>query len=1083
MTIVSRMARVSTFAMLFGASVLVGCANHSGAALHTGELRTEYRENPLGLGMPQPRLSWKLSQSKANARNINQSAYRIIAASSKKLLTEDSADLWNTGKVDSDETIQIPYAGRLLQPGQECWWRVCVWDNEGKQSAWSEPARFSAGIKPETWQAKWIGYDAPAPEAYSRENSPTANVEGMTWYWSTGGPAGEGKPEGDSYFRKVIDCPEGIPLKNEMLVASVDDSLTIYVNGKLAGNAANHTHVSIVDLSDHFKWGKNVIAIKATNGKGPAGIVGRIEIKPEARDVQLVPIDESWKCSTTEAADWTKENFDDSGWSKPVAIAKVGDAPWGTPGQKTKIELPPPPYLRKEFKTEGGIKRATLYATALGVFEFSLNGQRVSNAELAPGWTDYNDRVYYQTYDVTSQVKRGKNALGAILGDGWYAGYYSYQGKRSLYGTDPRLFAQLVVEYDNGTSETIGTDETWKAAYGPLLAADLLAGCEYDARLEIPGWDTVGYDDAKWQPAVVASEAPKIKIEAQVNTPLTKHETIDSQKITETKPGVYTFDLGQNMVGWTRLKLSGKAGTTITIRQTEMLNADGSLYTTALRGARATDAYTFKGDGVETFEPKFTFHGFRYVEITGLDKKPNLDAVTGIVVHSNMERTGEFSCSNADVNQLFHNIIWGQKGNYFDVPFDCPQRDERLGWTGDAQFFIRTGAYNFNVAPFFTKWVTDLDEDSQYPDGSYADVAPDVLTGHGNTAWGDAGIVCPYTIYRVYGDKQIIRDHFKSMQKYLDYLHTNSKDFVRGQGAYGDWLNQGGGAKPEVVGTAYFAYVSRLMSEMARAINRTAEADKYADWATKATEAFRKNFLKPDGSIQESSQTGFALAFTMGLIPDNMKAKAAQQFVSEIEKKNWHLATGFIGTPRLLPALEAAGQSDVAYRLLLTDTFPSWLYQVKLGATTMWERWDGWSPEKGFQDPGMNSFNHYAFGSVGQFMYGNICGIETDTPGFKTITIKPVVSSEFEHAEATYESIRGTIRSGWKKTSEDGISLDVTIPPNTTATIYVPATDPQVVSESGKPWPEQPGIRFIERLDGYAVYKVASGSYHFASKI
>jgi alpha-L-rhamnosidase len=446
-----------------------------------------------------------------------------------------------------------------------------------------------------------------------------------------------------------------------------------------------------------------------------------------------------------------------------------------------------------------------------------------------------------------------------------------------------------------------------------------------------------------------------------------------------------------------------------------------------------------------------------------------------------MDRTGTFESSSKPVNQLFHNIIWGQKGNYFEVPTDCPQRDERMGWTGDAQFFVPTAAYNFDVAAFFTKWLIDLDTDAQYPDGSFADVAPDLTGGHGNVAWGDAGIVCPYIIFQRYGDTRIVRDHWAEMVRYIDFLTKNSKDHIRGQGAYGDWLNLGGGAKAEVVGTAYYQYVVRLMSEMARAIGKEDDAAKYEKLAEEIKAAFIKEFVAADGSIKDSSQTGYALAFTMGLIPADRRAAAGQKFVDEIKKKDWHLATGFIGTPRLLPALTAAGKSDVAYKLLLTDTFPSWLYQVKLGATTMWERWDGWTPDKGFQDPAMNSFNHYAFGSVGQWMYGSIAGIDTGTPGFKKILLRPNPGDGLTHATAMYDSIRGTIESSWKRDGET-TTYKFTIPVNTTATVHLHTKDPGGITESGKPARGAEGVKLLWSEGGVAAFQLESGTYEFLVK-
>ena len=844
----------------------------------------------------------------------------------------------------------------------------------------------------------------------------------------------------------------------------------------------------MLDVTPLLLEGNNALWIKARNGAGPAGIIGRLMVWVEGSEKPItLEIDKTnWM--------WGK-SFPvlSSNWSSVKEVAELGGGPWGKPA-KSHLTLPPPPYLRKAFSTDRTIKRALVHASALGIYELHLNGKRVGEDYFTPGWTDYRRRVDYNTYDVTAMLLPGKNVIGAMLGDGWFSGYYAWGQRRDLYGNKPRLMVQLDIEYTDGSSSHVCTDETWKCAYGPVREADLIMGCSYDASMEMPGWDNVGFDDAAWKspdvgidpaPGLLEKEHPHaahpaLKVMAYPGDTVRRHELIKPIKIAEPSQGVYVFDMGQNMVGWARFALNLEKGQAVTFRYSEMLSPDGMPYTLGLRGARVTDHYIGKG-GAETWEPVFTSHGFRYVEITGLKEKPSLETVTGIVVGSDIARSGYFECSDKTVNQLFHNILWGQKGNYIEVPTDCPQRDERLGWTGDAQFFVPTAAYNFDVASFFTKWLIDLDTDAQYPDGSMADVAPDLTGGHGNVAWGDAGLVCPYTIYKRYGDTRIIRDHWDEMARYIDWLTKNSKDHIRTQGGYGDWLNLGGGAKSEVVGTAYYFYVVKLMSEMSGAIGKTDEAEKYAKLSEEIKAAFEKSFVADDGSIKDSSQTGYALAFTMGLIPSAKTQAASEKFVSEIEKKNWHLATGFIGTPRLLPALTMAGRNDVAYRLFLTDTFPSWLFQVKLGATTMWERWDGWTPDKGFQDPAMNSFNHYAFGSVGAWMYGSVTGIETDTPGFKKIVITPHPGSGLTFAKAKYDSIRGPIASEWKRDG-DATTYKFVVPVNTTATVRIPTKDASAITESGKPARKANGVKFLWSENGAAAFEVSSGTYEFVAK-
>ena len=1057
----------------------------SAAILRPVNLRCEYRTNPLGIGIDYPRLSWVLQSDQPAVRGQTQSAYQILVATSRDLLNQERGDLWDSKKVQSDETTQIVYAGKSLAPNQFAYWTVRTWNKSGEPSKWSEPAMWSFAIRGNDWKAKWIGYNAKTEnESASAPEEQAIKLDGLKWIWTDEGDATKDVPEGDRFFARKISLPEGNAIRRALLLLSVDDTYQLQINGKAAGGGGNFKQATLVDITPFLKPGENMLAIQARNGKGPAGLIGRAMVWLDgANEPITLDIDKTWVFSRDKPAGWDDGKIDVTKLAAAKEAVPLGEGPWGKP-EKRELTLPPPPYLRKPFAVVKSIKRATLYATARGVYEIHLNGQRVGVDELTPGWTNYNKRIYFQTYDVTQMIRQRDNVIAAILGDGWYSGYFSYQGKRSLYGADPSLLAQLEIEYDDGRKERIVTDESWKCAYGPIREADLLMGSAYDARKEIDGWDRSGFDDSSWQPAEIAT-APTAAIEPHPGNLPRRHEEIHGQQITEPTPGVYVIDLGQNIVGWAALKVRGeKPGTRITMRFSEMLNPDGSPYLIALRGARALDTYFAKGADEETFDPKFTFHGFRYVEITGLSKKPEPQDVTGIVVHTQMPRTGQFECSNQLVNQLFHNIIWGQKGNYLEVPTDCPQRDERLGWTGDAQFFIRTGAYNFDVAAFFTKWLVDLDQDAQHADGTFADVAPDLLGGHGNVAWGDAGIICPYVIYRTYGDRRIIAQNYDAMKRYIEHLKKDNKNLIRGVGAYGDWLNLDDKTKPEVIGTAYFHYVVTLMAEMADAIDKREDHEAFTKLADEIKKAFVKNFVNEDGSIKESGQTGYALAFTMNLIPDDKRKLAADQFAKAIERKKWHLATGFIGTPRLLPALTAANRSDIAYRLLLTDTFPSWLYQVKLGATTMWERWDGWTPEKGFQDPGMNSFNHYAFGSVGEWMYRTMCGIDSDGPGYKKITLRPTPPPDgsVTFAKSRYTSPHGEITSEWRLDG-DRLTTKFIIPPNVTATAYIPTKDATAITESNKPIRQSEGAKFLWTEGGFAGFRLESGTYEFSSAV
>ena len=739
-------------------------------------------------------------------------------------------------------------------------------------------------------------------------------------------------------------------------------------------------------------------------------------------------------------------------------------------------------YLRKPFELKSSIQRAVLYASALGLYDAHINGQRVGDHILAPDWTDYRKRVRYQAYDVTSLLKPGNNALGALLANGWFSGHIG-NGANAFFGKVPAFAAQLEVTYADGHTETIATDDSWKSLRSPILSSDFMLGEDYDARLEVKGWDQPGLDESNWLPTTVRNESAR-KLEAQVMEPVREITQLKPKSVSEPKPGNWVYDLGQNMVGVVQLKISAPAGTKITLRHAEMLNPDGTLYTANLRGAPSVDHYICKGGGVEVWQPRFTFHGFRYVEISGVTGKPGKDAVTGIVIASDTTRTGQFACSDPRINQLQSNIQWGQRGNYISIPTDCPQRDERLGWMGDAQVFIRTATYNADVAAFFTKWLVDVD-DGQTAAGSFADVNPNTMGANSVPAWGDAGVICPWTIYEVYGDKRILEPHLPAMTKWVDYLHLHSQDLIRVKDRgndYGDWLSQQADTPKDLIGTAYFAYSTHLLAKSYRAVGNEEQADKYDKLFQDIKAAFNQNFVAADGRIKGNTQCVYAMALKFELLPGSLRAKAADYLEEDIKSKGGHLSTGFVGVSYLLPVLTQAGKADTAYGLLLQDTFPSWLFSVKHGATTIWERWDGWTPEKGFQDPGMNSFNHYSLGSCGEYLFGGIGGIRPASPGFKNIRIEPVIREGLTWAKTSYDSIHGKIATDWKREG-NRLTLDVTVPVNTTAIICVPASDLKDVTESGKPAEHLEGGQFLNFDNGRALFEVGSGTYRFASAI
>jgi alpha-L-rhamnosidase len=1032
------------------------------ADLSPEQLSCEYKSDPLAVDSVHPRLFWKVT---SKDRGEQQTAYQIIAASTPERLSSGAPDLWDTGKVTSSETIQLPYGGKPLSSGQQVFWKVRVWDKNGKPSGWSKTATWAAGLlAPSDWKAKWIG-----PKV-SEMDGPAAGLKGAKWIWFAGD--GTTPPAGIRHFRSTVNIPADIAITSAKLSVTADDRYTVSVNSSVhkgpTGTDSWRSYQTY-DVAKELRAGPNILTIQAENTEtGGAGVIARLLVTTANGQQIILATDNSW-----EAADSANGSY------TPVrVVGNYGVGPWNEIASGSANEMTPPPYFRKTFTPSKPIKHAVLYATALGAYHLSLNGKAVDKDILSPGWTEFRKRVHYLAYDVTKQLKPGANALGAILGDGWYASYIAFTGKRHFYGGDPKLRLQLVLEYADGTQEIVGTDESWQTAYGAITSADLLMGTEIDTRKEMPGWDTATFTGTDWKPATVQPN-PDILIEAQPNEPIRPTQEVKARKLTTPKPGVFIYDIGQNLVGWVRLKVTGKAGQKITVRHAERLNPDGTVYLTNLRAAKATDTYILKG-GTQILEPMFTFHGFQYVEVTGADTAPDPASVTAVVFHSDLKSTIKFSSDNPLLNKLVDNIDWGFRGNALDVPTDCPQRNERAGWTADAQVFTKTAMFHRDSAPFFSKWLQDV-EDGQFPDGSYPDVAPSVIGG-GNAAWEDAGVIVPYRMWEMYGDTRILEDHWASMTRFMEYLQKKAPDGIRPTGSYGDWLLLQGPRLSSALGTGYYFYSATLMTKMAQALGKTDEATKYQALADKIKAVFNERYVTPEGLVQDAgkdSQTFYAMALEWNLIDSPKRPQAAKRLESLLAQSNNHLSTGFIGTPLLLQSLAGVGQAKLANELLLNDTYPSWLYQVKLGATTMWERWDGWTPEKGFQDPGMNSFNHYWLGCVGEWMYSGVAGIDTNGPGWSKISIRPQIDGKLQKASVSYDSIRGRVESGWQKSADGGLTLAVTIPANTTAMVSIPAKAGATVTESGKPVAQVQDVTFVRQESDRAVYSVGSGKYTF----
>jgi alpha-L-rhamnosidase len=893
------------------------CSNLFSQSVTVKNLTVEHKVNPVGIDAKLPRFSWKIE---GTGRNIMQTAYSIQVAADNKF--SGSKMIWESGKVQSDQSVLINYAGPAIKSAQRYFWRVKVWDNKKNESKWSETVFFETGLLAVSdWKAKWI---------------------------------------------------------------------------ELQGD---------------------------TNRYSPAV------------------------------------------------------------------------HFRKEFSLGKTIANARIYVTSHGYYELNLNGKKVGDQVLTPGWTSYSKRLQYQVYDVTSQLTNGKNAIAAVLGDGWYRGTLGWGNNWAIYGKRLGLLLQMNITYTDGTETTIITDESWKGNQdGAIRMNDIYNGETYDARKKLTGWNLPDYDDKNWMKVSVGSYNNDILIASQ-GSPVRKIQEIKPLKVFLTPKGSVVVDMGQNMVGWVRLKVKGEKGTVVTIRHAEVLDKFGEFYTTNLRAAKVQLTYTLAGTGDETYEPRFTFMGFRYVEVTGFPGNLTTDNITGVVVHSDMTPAGSFESSNPMLNQLQHNIVWGMKGNFVDVPTDCPQRDERLGWTGDAQAFCRTAAFNMDVASFFTKWLKDVAADQKIG-GEVPDVIPDVLnkqnltTAAPSAGWGDVAVITPWTMYLVYGDKQLLENQYPSMKAWVEYIRKKSGDSYiwKGGSKYGDWLyyhppmnnhtEPDGHTDRDFIATAYYAYSAKLLSMAAEELGKKEDAKFYNDIYNNVKKVFVYEYVTPAGRVGADSQTSYVLALAFDLLPEDLRPKAAQFLVNDIKSRRNHLSTGFLGTIYLCHVLSRYGYTDVGYDLLLQETYPSWLYPVKMGATTIWERWDGQKTDSTFQDPGMNSFNHYAYGAIGDWMYRISAGIETTAPGYKHLLIQPSPTKRLNYARASFESSYGKITSGWER--KDGkIIVSVVIPANTTATIVLPSEITSKVTEGGKPLEGNPDFREIRTSDKKIMFEVSSGTYVF----
>ncbi len=1054
-------------------ALILFTAVRSLAAVSVGELRCEHLQNPQGIDVAQPRLSWLLQSGE---RDLNQSAYEILVASNEAKLKSGEGDLWSSGKVASDESILIPYAGKTLVSREECFWKIRVWDADGKVSAWSQPALWTMGIlATNDWRAQWIGMDGA---------DATNVLSGTSWIWSDDADAQT------NYFRRVVTIPANRKIKRAIFEYTGDNECRGWINQFDLGARNSFKTVKWNNITTRLEPGKTYLfGLTGTrNGKGgnPAGVVALLTIEFTEGEPLVIQTDDKWKMSNSPEDGWNTIGFDDSKWSTPKILGPAGMQPWGETRVPEDRRLAAR-YLRKDFSVEKKIARATVSFSGLGLSELYLNGNKIGDAVLSPAFAQYDKRDFYVTYDVTKALQRGANALGVILGNGRFFADRSKVYAGTVNFGFPKLLLNLHIEYADGSTAEIVSDDSWKlSTNGPIRANNDYDGEEYDARREFSGWSKAGFNDSKWSTAEIVA-GPGGIISAQMQEPIRVTGTLKPISVKEIKPGVFIYDLGQNMVGWCRLHVSGAAGTQITLRHAETLKPDGSLYMANLRGAEVTDTYTLKGDGVETWEPRFTSHGFRFVEVTGLPinslPQPPHIMIEGRVVNDDLPTAGNFLCSNDLINRIYTNIVWGTRGNYRSMPTDCPQRDERQGWLGDRSEECKGEAYLFDISALYAKWRQDM-EDAQRPNGVIPDVAPAYWPIYSdNVTWPSSAIIIPSALERQFGDSESIGKNYDGAKLWMEHMLTLAKNNIISKDSYGDWC-----VPPEeahlihskdparqtdkaLLATSYYYYDLCLMEKYAKSLGKTDDAIHWKKLAEDFKTAFNNKFLdREKGQYSNGTQTSCVLPLAFGLVPDDMKSKIFATLVANIENvTKGHIGTGLIGGQYLNRVLSDNGRADLCYTIASQKVYPSWGYMVEQGATTIWELWNG-----NTADPTMNSGNHVMLiGDLVVWFYEYAAGIAPASPGFKTIVMKPTPVGDLTFVKATHNSPYGLIASEWHR---DGNKFDwqIEIPANTTAAVYVPATKLENVKVKGAK-----AARFE---NGRAIFELGSGKYHFISE-
>ena len=1064
-------------------------------------LRVDDLQRPLGIDDATPRFSWQL---KDTARGALQSAYRVLVATKPEALNDGKTDVWDSGKVSSGQSMNVKYGGPAVKPSTRYWWRVELWGADGQPYAAGEAEWWETGLLNQSaWRGDWIGW----------ETAEEAAVRKAPAVWVANPDAVPGKPNSEQRFAYRTTVTVAKPLERAVLFATGEDTVAAWVNGEQVTTEAPYPPYHHLpwkkfvraDVTAQVAEGQNTIALESVHYIDKYGEAKRKDAPPLIATLILlykdgttasVGSDGTWKSAERPAGGWQqKREFDDAGW-KSAAVWKQAKGPEEQPVLQPWIP-DSVKVLWTSFDAGKAIKSARLYATALGTYELQLNGERVGDSVMAPGWTDYRERVLYQTYDVTKLVRSGANVIEALLAPGWYSTSLEWLQQPNNYGdTPPALRGQLRIEYADGKVEWVGTDASWKADTSFIKHSELYDGETQDLRELYRTFNRTGVD-AEPGKQVEIIHPKEIKIEAQSFEPIRVDQALTGPKMTEPKPGVFIYDFGQNMAGVEKLVVSGAAGTDVQVRVGEALNPDGTLYTDNLRTAKATDHFILSGLATDVLVPHFTFHGFRYIEITGVKSAAEVHGAFAQVLHTDFHFTAKLKTGNATVNQLWSNILWGQRSNFVGLPTDCPQRDERLGWAADAQVFWRAASYNAALASFTRKFAADL-RGTQVGTPYYGIYAPGTakISPGVAAAWSDAGVIIPWTSWLQTGDTSVIDENWQAMRKYVDAIDARNPDGIWHNDSgipFGDWLSLEGRTEEDLVATAYWAYDVNMLRQMAHATGRRDEEQHFADLEGKIREAFDKKFVKegayipgadnspsPFGDINNpnakakggDTQTSYVLALHMNLMPEAMREEAAGRLVKKIEDNHGLLGTGFVGTPYLLEELSKTGHSKLAYDLLLSTGMPSWGYVIDHGGTTTWERWN--SNQK-MDDPQMNSYNHYAYGAVADWIYRFAAGVDASPldAGFHTVVLHPVFDARLSPLEFNYASSYGEISSSWTVTGKTA-AWRVTLPANTSGLLELSETEAGKYKVEGVRLSESP---LAKKVDGG--FELAAGSYWF----